>query len=726
MAQRFSELTTYLVEDALGSLAATIFHIFATRGRLTLPQLQKTTHLSGVEIRRSIITLLQHHLLHQTSSEPELIQNADGEHEYATKTYYQVNWSGAYNTLRVGHFVDLIEERLGKQAAEIVEALVLQGHARVQDLVDQCKPSPSTSKQETGKQKDRDHASRKKDAAISRERETNGANGVVDAEGISDESQSAKSGQRSTGTQAGSKRQGLNMTEERFHQTTRQLLKSGFLSRINVRMYKAPADLYFEIEGKVIEERFPDGKITGQKKKLEFDSAVNTLKRKIREEDDFSDVRDLETKVGSKRSGSAMYAGPAKLQKVNGMTPNGSGPRAGHAEATDSGPRLASNMVIGVNHYKIPVALRSQRLERLATRYLGESCGAVYGALLRSLESKVRGVRDGISDSKAGKDGDDSDDDEEEYDLPSSSLVEVVDHLGTDIDLMCSITGLSDGSQNGINGKRKHQVLEDEDDFSNIGIKKVKKENASDDEAEEVPKDGQPPNGFHSYRDRSRRMKVVERHLALLAEHSLKFCDHVGNLGAGQWRVHFPALTQELVNHEVDTVIQSRYGRVGMRVVRMLRETGKLEEKEVALFTMMRGKTVRAVLNDLTSAGFLDFQEVPKDNYRLPNKTIYLYFIDQKRLEQKILYEAYLQIARCLQRLKIERTTKFKDVIEKSERILHDYGKQQHESMMTRNEKQLLEFWREIEERMWVTIERCDSVIAVLRDFAGKDTTMLV
>lgn len=89
------------------------------------------------------------------------------------------------------------------------------------------------------------------------------------------------------------------------------------------------ADLQTEMEEQVISEQFPDRKVTGGKKQGEFRSAVNMLKRKWREGDEFSEIRDT-TRVGQ--------GAPNKRAKLNGANTNG----AGHGDhgVGDSGVRL--------------------------------------------------------------------------------------------------------------------------------------------------------------------------------------------------------------------------------------------------------------------------------------------------------------------------------------------------------------------------------------------------
>lgn len=136
-----------------------------------------------------------------------------------------------------------------------------------------------------------------------------------------------------------------------FHGTLRKMLKAGFLAKVNKRIYTPAADLDAEIEEAVISDRFPDRKITGPKKQAEFKSAVNILKRKWRDNDEFTD-RDLESKGTIRRPGEP----PGKRAKVNGGLTNGAG-HDGHIE--ENGPKLPV-LCCGLSQRKVPLLTLSR------------------------------------------------------------------------------------------------------------------------------------------------------------------------------------------------------------------------------------------------------------------------------------------------------------------------------------------------------------------------------
>jgi len=204
-------------------------------------------------------------------------------------TYYSVNWRSAYHLARHTNIVELVNARYGEQAGIMIGNILQLGHARVGDLADAYDLSPGS----------------KRDSGI----DTNGnhtmANGMVN------------------GASKASAANSLHVTTaNEFHGTLRTLLRSGVLVKVGMRAYVPPSDLQEQMEEVVISEQFPDRKINGPKKQNEFKLAINSLKRKWRGEDAFSDLRDGGSRGTIKRPGDRFNANNKRV-KLNGNTANG-------------------------------------------------------------------------------------------------------------------------------------------------------------------------------------------------------------------------------------------------------------------------------------------------------------------------------------------------------------------------------------------------------------------
>ena len=348
----------------------------------------------------------------------------------------------------------------------------------------------------------------------------------------------------------------------------------------------------------------------------------------------------------------------------------------------------------------------------MAHYYLGPVTGAVFGALLKSLEKTVveTKIKPQTVKPETVKTEDDIEDDEDL--LPCVTDAEILEHLGKTIDLAAGVK-VPKSASNLPNGVSKRKVLSDDPDEAELGIK-VEKD--SDDEDEEPP-----VNGYRTMKERNKRLSLVGMHLNILAEHPKRFVKRSWDSKAS--RIDIPALLNKLVREEVDTMIGNRYSNIETRIVRCLRERGKLEEKQLQAMTMMRQQPLRIHLTYLQFAGICDSQELPKDASRQPNRVLHLWQFNELRVVNDYLHRAYQGMSRSLQRLRVEREGKFRAVIEKADRA--DVKGREHELLNSR-EKTLLKEWREVEERILVQVDRLDDLVGVLRDFPGNNHALMI
>lgn len=208
---------------------------------------------------------------------------------------------------------------------------------------------------------------------------------------------------------------------------------------------------------------------------------------------------------------------------------------------------------------------------------------------------------------------------------------------------------------------------------------------------------------------------LTRQNLFLLAEHPYKFVTYIRRRHdkPERWTVNFQALARQMRLIELENTIVSRYGTEALRIVRILQDKGKLDEKAIAQFALMNQKTMRSILTTMHEAGHLELQEVPRDNQRAPSKTMFLWFFDPERCRQKVLEETYKTMARCLQRAKGEREA-IQGVIDKASRT--DVVGNEDE-FLSIDEKTTLTSWREKEENLLGAVGRLDDLVAVLRDY---------
>jgi DNA-directed RNA polymerase III subunit RPC3 len=209
------------------------------------------------------------------------------------------------------------------------------------------------------------------------------------------------------------------------------------------------------------------------------------------------------------------------------------------------------------------------------------------------------------------------------------------------------------------------------------------------------------------------RLDQMRQHLLLLAEGKHRFLRHCGTQGRGQWTVDFQLLIDRLRESEMDAVIGQSHGRHGLRLTRILREKGKLDEKTLPLAALMKKSDVQGKMLAMQMAGLVDVQEVPKDNSRLANRTLFFWYFDRERTEAQMLDDLYKAMLRCLQTLDVERHRN-RNVLSFVERK-DVQGRE--EEVMTAEHYNEYNKHLEVQEKLLAQLSRLDEMVAVLRDY---------
>lgn len=213
-----------------------------------------------------------------------------------------------------------------------------------------------------------------------------------------------------------------------------------------------------------------------------------------------------------------------------------------------------------------------------------------------------------------------------------------------------------------------------------------------------------------------RRAHLVDTHMHLLAVDPRKFARSIGSRGGGEWKADFRHLSGLLLQDHLTSTVDAKFGDFGpkaAKIMRILFEKGKLDEKQVAHLAMMRQKDMRGFLTHLQEAGYVDCQEIPKDNSRMVNKTMFFWFFDQDRCRRLLLADSYKAMGRILWRIKVERGF-VQPVIDKAER-LDVVGRE--DELLSHIEKEALKDWTEAEGKLLAQLSRLDNTVGVLRDF---------
>lgn len=156
----------------------------------------------------------------------------------------------------------------------------------------------------------------------------------------------------------------------------------------------------------------------------------------------------------------------------------------------------------------------------------------------------------------------------------------------------------------------------------------------------------------------------------------------------------------------------NRLGPPSLRLIRMLMEKGRLDEKTLQEMGLLGAKDLRQTLAELGQLGFTDLQEVPREAQHQPNRTMYLWFHDPERVRTTLLEGLYKSMTRMSQRLRMERRglNSTLDKVERSD------VKGNEEQMLPPAELTVWKRWLRKEEWMLGELSRLDESVALLRD----------
>ncbi|TFA99311.1 DNA-directed RNA polymerase III subunit RPC3 [Trichoderma ghanense] len=567
------------------------------------------------------------------------------------RTTYDANPDACYNLVRFGKILEMIESQYGTAERDLVQTLLLLGYARIAELTH---------------------------AYVSRAPTSNG---------------------QANGTGVNGAGSGLIQSETELHNVLNHLIRCDIIETVRPQSFRDPKDVYHEIEAEVTKtapgEKASKTKIDQQRQIMEqyrsFTEQPKALKRQLDQ-----------------------FGGPVTKRRKLG---NGFGEE--ERAMDDDMPPLNPNVVVRVNYEKCLVELRSHRLAAFAKDTLGEVTGEVYRTLLGLLTSEVSRCR---PDPFLGEDS--------IQQQAAATTMDVYEHLDENVNVAA---GIGKAPKDKIDYQSAEKIRTapagndmitedsdedpsgpfDSDDDSDNGLKNGNFSRRS--RSVSKPNGGRPMKvTFEDTATSSdNRLDQMRQHLLLLAESKHRFVRHCGTQGRGQWTVDFDQVMERLRELELDAFIEQSFGRHGLRLTRILREKGKLDEKMLPSAALMKKTDVQAKMLAMQMAGLVDIQEVPKDNTRLANRTLFFWFFDRERCQAHILDDLYKAMVRALQVLQVERHrernilsfVERKDVMGKEEEVMtaEHYNK----------------YNRHLEEqnKLIGQVMRLDEMVSIFRDY---------
>jgi DNA-directed RNA polymerase III subunit RPC3 len=372
--------------------------------------------------------------------------------------------------------------------------------------------------------------------------------------------------------------------------------------------------------------------------------------------------------------------------------------------------------ILRVNYQKCMVELRNRRLAHYAEDNLSHVTAQVYAAMLSALGKKLAQCQL---------------DHEDEHIDPSVTTLEIYEHLKDNVDVF---SGIGKCDPDNINTASAEKIQSTAPGYE---VGDEGNEGMSEDEDDEQPvTNGVHMNGFHEEEEtkitsgqngtretkvkfldraptRAERIQQMRQHLLVLAESNLGFVRHNGTRDHGEWTVDFGLLLPKLRLIELDAIIEESFGRQGLRLVKILRAKGKIDDRTMPGLALMKKSDVYIKMTEMELQGYLEVQEVPRDNNRTASRTLFLWFFDHDRASARVLDDTYKAMARHLQRLEVERRKK-KNVLSVVER--KDVQGMEEEKLRGDIYNEYREFL-DIESKLVGQIGRLDDLVGVFRDF---------
>ncbi|KAK7746784.1 RNA polymerase III subunit C82 [Cytospora paraplurivora] len=604
-------------------------------------------------LRHGLVVLLQNNLLYY---------NIEAGH-----AVYTANIDAAYNIIRIGKILDMIGTIYGEEEKEVMQNLLSMGHAKVGDLRDAYQ------------------------AKFKAARLVPAANG--DAQHEDEESIGSKKNSK-TGLFVNSLAQ--------LDDVLCRLIQAELVAMVAEDLFRSPEDRYKSVEEEITKTFFSGG-VRGSKGKEEYESKMSKRLREMRDEP-LSLKRTLHAKISI-----------SKRRKVSGWSyVNGT-------DAAESDLVLERDVVLRINYEKCTVELRNQQLAHVVSELYGETTGEVYAVLLQQLSKK-------ISRCQSNPQIDDDDDDAAQALRVSTN--EIFDNLDPSLDVSSGVGKVGAKMTDRKSANRildvppatKKPLIEEAEVADEASSDEEEVEDANghavdedDDEGVDVNPSTNGVNGTKvKFNDagpaKLTRKEHFRQHLLLLCEDQHQFLRHCA---MEQWTVDFEPLMRSLQEMELDTVIERTVGQTGLRLVRILRKVGKMDEKTLPNLALMSKGDVQRLMLKMQMSGYVDMQEVPRDNNRTASRTLFLYWTDTRRCLDRLIDSTYKAMLRCLQRLVVERQME-QEVLDTVKR--DDVRGREKEVMEGRFYNRFVRV-SEVQEKLLAHAMRLDNLVGTLKDY---------
>jgi len=190
------------------------------------------------QLRHGLSVLLQYNLLYWLDDDGVAI--------------YEANAECAYNLVRTGKILEMIDGSFGAPARDVMQSLLVSGQTRVSDLI-------------TAYQEKIEHL--------------NGGAKLDDGEDFSDTDMNGVNG----GSESAKKPEALIKSKAQLNSVICRLVEAELVDVVHAKTFQSPQDILKGVENDVTDTYFPAG-VKGGKGKIEFETKVAEGLRKVRGE----------------------------------------------------------------------------------------------------------------------------------------------------------------------------------------------------------------------------------------------------------------------------------------------------------------------------------------------------------------------------------------------------------------------------------------------------------
>ena len=104
------------------------------------------------------------------------------------------------------------------------------------------------------------------------------------------------------------------------------------------------------------------------------------------------------------------------------------------------------------------------------------------------------------------------------------------------------------------------------------------------------------------------RVREVRNHIELLQYDDCPFLYKNSLSGSGGYSVDFEKLVEYMRETEMDQLLLDMFGDKGLRMIRILKKFGKIDEKTLEKTALIKQKDVRTKLAEMQMAGIVEIQ----------------------------------------------------------------------------------------------------------------------